>query len=153
MENAHTIGEAARLTGLTPKTIRFYEDEGLLPRPERSQSGYRLYGRGELDRLQLIRRARLLELDLPAIRTLVEHAFAPDCRPFGDELLKTLARQREAVDRRLAELEVLRDQLDAIERHVRHCCEGCEPTDTAAECGFCGLISHQEGGETNGPDR
>ena len=80
MERRMTIGEAARLSGLTPKTIRFYEDEGLLPRPARAASGYRLYGPGELARLQLIRRARLLELDLPAIRALVDHAFAADCR-------------------------------------------------------------------------
>ncbi len=51
-----TIGQLARELQLNPRTIRYYEQVGLLPRPQRSESGYRLYTRDEKERLQLIRR-------------------------------------------------------------------------------------------------
>jgi len=57
------------------------------------------------------------------------------------------------VDRRIEELQALRDELTALERHVTHCCEGCAPTENAGECGFCGLILLEEGGERYGANR
>jgi DNA-binding transcriptional MerR regulator len=60
-----TIGELARRTGLTTRTIRFYSDEGLLPPAERTQAGYRLYDGESLARLELLRTLRELGLGLP----------------------------------------------------------------------------------------
>jgi hypothetical protein len=51
-----TIGEAARLTGIGAKTIRFYEDIGLLPPARRSANRYRRYGQADVNRLVLLRR-------------------------------------------------------------------------------------------------
>ncbi len=138
--SALTIGKVAKQTGLSTKTIRFYEDEGLVPPPRRSEAGYRLYSESDVLRLQLIRRARLLGLDLPTIGSLVNQALSADCAAFGDELRVVIARQRVEVETRLRELTALRDQLSSLEEHVDHCCEGCSPADMAAECGFCGLV-------------
>ena len=60
------IGEAARLVGVTPKTVRHYEKIGLLPAAERSESGYRLYAANDLLRLNRVKRLRSLGLSLPA---------------------------------------------------------------------------------------
>lgn len=60
-----TIGELARRTGLTTRTIRFYSDEGLLPPAERTHAGYRLYDAESLARLELLRTLRELGLGLP----------------------------------------------------------------------------------------
>jgi DNA-binding transcriptional MerR regulator len=60
-----TIGELARRTGLTTRTIRFYSDEGLLPPVERTHAGYRLYDAESLARLELLRTLRELGLGLP----------------------------------------------------------------------------------------
>jgi DNA-binding transcriptional MerR regulator len=148
MSESLTIGNVSKRTGLPTKTIRFYEDEGLVPRPRRSDSGYRLYSESDVRRLQLIRRGKLLGLDLPTIRNLVNKALSEDCAVFGDELREVIARQRAEVELRLAELTALRDELASLDEHVTHCCEGCTPADMACECNFCGLIEEQaKGGE------
>jgi MerR family mercuric resistance operon transcriptional regulator len=67
------IGEVARRSGTTVKAIRFYEAKGLLPRPVRSPSGYRLYADRDLKRLAFIQRAKLLGLSLAKIHDLVIH--------------------------------------------------------------------------------
>ena len=62
------IGELARQTGLSIKTIRYYESRGLLEKPPRTESGYRLYGPEEVARLRFVQRAKLLGLTLEEIR-------------------------------------------------------------------------------------
>jgi DNA-binding transcriptional MerR regulator len=153
MSTELTIGRVSRRTGLPAKTIRFYEDEGILPRPRRSISGYRLYGESDVLRLQLVRRARLLGLDLSVIRSLLDRALSADCATFGDELCALLSRQRAEVEQRLVDLTALRDELAALEEHVRHCCEGCDPATMAADCVSCSLITDAgEGGEIHASD-
>src|SRR5215203_4073941 len=68
------IGDLARITGLSIKTIRYYERRGLLEPAARSEAGYRLYGPEEVARLQFVQRAKLLGLTLEEIRELVELA-------------------------------------------------------------------------------
>jgi MerR family copper efflux transcriptional regulator len=144
MSSHITIGAVARQTGLTTKTIRFYEEEGLVPPPRRGESGYRLYSEADVLRLQLIARARLLDLDLPAIRNLVSKALSADCATFGGELSEVITQQRAEVESRLRELTALRDELATLQDHIEHCCEGCNPAEMATECSFCGLVQVQE---------
>jgi DNA-binding transcriptional MerR regulator len=73
----HTIGEAARLSGLPVKTIRFYSDEGLLPPSGTTEAGYRLYSDRDLLRLDLIRTLRAVGFDLPTIRAMLEGKEGP----------------------------------------------------------------------------
>ncbi|GAA2995523.1 MerR family transcriptional regulator [Kitasatospora albolonga] len=67
-----TIGDLARRTGLTVKTIRFYSDEGIVPPTDRSPSGYRLYDVGALARLDLVRTLRDLGVELAVIRRVLD---------------------------------------------------------------------------------
>ena len=67
MNGRLTIGQLAKLTGVPPKTIRYYEEAGILPPPERSESRYRLYSETDVRRLQLVRRARALDISLPDV--------------------------------------------------------------------------------------
>ncbi|MDF2256569.1 MerR family transcriptional regulator [Streptantibioticus ferralitis] len=67
-----TIGELARLTGLTVKTIRFWSDAGVVPPTDRTPVGYRLYGRDALARLGLVRTLRDLGIDLATIQRVLE---------------------------------------------------------------------------------
>jgi DNA-binding transcriptional MerR regulator len=143
MTNKLTVGKLARQTGLSAKTIRFYEDEGLLPRARRSDSGYRLYGSADVARLQLVRRLKLLGVGLPGIKALADQAFAEDCAQFGAQLIETISKQRLEVERRLQELQALKAELDALEEHVCHCCDGCSTEEMASSCGFCGLINEE----------
>ena len=73
----HTIGEAARMSGLPVKTIRFYSDEGLLPPSGTTEAGYRLYSDHDLLRLDLIRTLRAVGFDLPTIKAMLEGKEGP----------------------------------------------------------------------------
>ncbi|MEY2228891.1 MULTISPECIES: MerR family transcriptional regulator [Streptomyces] len=68
----HSIGESARRTGLTVKTVRFYSDQGIVPPTERSPAGYRLYGPDALARLDLARTLRDLGIDLATVRKVLD---------------------------------------------------------------------------------
>ncbi len=65
MERPLTVGQLARATSVPAKTIRYYEQVGVLPVPRRSAAGYRQYSRHDVHRLLFIRRARALGLPLP----------------------------------------------------------------------------------------
>ncbi|MFF3560995.1 MerR family transcriptional regulator [Streptomyces sp. NPDC002574] len=67
----HTIGDLARLTGLTVKTIRYWSDAGVVPPTDRTPAGYRLYDRAALDRLGLVRTLRDLGIELAAIHRIL----------------------------------------------------------------------------------
>ncbi|QIQ01630.1 MerR family transcriptional regulator [Streptomyces liangshanensis] len=68
----YAIGDLARRTGLTVKTIRFYSDAGIVPPTDRSPAGYRLYDIDAVARLDLVRTLRDLGLDLSAIRKVLD---------------------------------------------------------------------------------
>ncbi|MFE6055286.1 MerR family transcriptional regulator [Kitasatospora sp. NPDC056446] len=71
-DTLYPIGELARRTGLTVKTIRFYSDRGIVTPTDRSPAGYRRYDVDAVARLDLVRTLRDLGLDLPTIRRVVE---------------------------------------------------------------------------------
>ena len=72
------IGQVARRTGLSVDAIRFYEKTGLLPRPARSSSGYRLYSEHEVTDLEFIQKAQRLGFSLNEIRELFAIQRHPD---------------------------------------------------------------------------
>ncbi|MFD7965479.1 MerR family transcriptional regulator [Streptomyces zaomyceticus] len=71
-DTLYSIGDLARRTGLTVKTIRFYSDRGIVAPTDRSPAGYRLYNIDAVARLDLVRTLRELGLDLPTIRKVVD---------------------------------------------------------------------------------
>ncbi|HEX4287722.1 MAG TPA: MerR family transcriptional regulator [Trebonia sp.] len=68
----YSIGDLARRTGLAVRTIRFYSDCGIVAPADRSPAGHRLYDAGAVARLDLVRTLRELDVDLPAIRKVVD---------------------------------------------------------------------------------
>jgi DNA-binding transcriptional MerR regulator len=70
-EDRMQIGELAKLTNTSTKTIRFYEDSGLLPPPARSASGYRDYAPEVVDRLRFIHRGQAAGLTLQKVRQIL----------------------------------------------------------------------------------
>ncbi len=66
------ISEAARISGLRAKTIRYYEDIGLIAQPARRANGYRDYDTGALEELKFLSRARQVGFDLDECRQLLE---------------------------------------------------------------------------------
>jgi MerR family copper efflux transcriptional regulator len=144
MSSEINIGAVAKRTGLSVKAIRFYEASGFVPAAGRSESGYRRYTEGEVRRLRLVHLMRQLGMPLAEIRPLVENALSQDCVEFGSDLLAAFDRQREEINKRIAELEALRTELDGLSRHVEHC--ECEPGQALADCCFCPILD-EEGGD------
>jgi DNA-binding transcriptional MerR regulator len=110
-----TIGELARRTGLTTRTIRFYSDEGLLPPADRTHAGYRLYDGESLARLELLRTLRDLGLGLPeASAALAGRSSVADLARRHVELLDEqirVLRLRRAVLRAIARTEARLDEV------------------------------------------
>ena len=126
------IGEVAARIGVTPRTIRYYEELGLLPRGEREQGKHRVYTEADVERLREITRLRdLLGLSLEELRTMVvaEEARADARRRFHatdspeerravlEVALPHIETQLHLVRRRLAELREL--EADLVDRRRR----------------------------------
>jgi len=82
------IQELSKAAGVPAKTIRFYEESGVLPLPARTPNGYRDYHKSDIDRLQLVAGARRLELSLDDIREILalrDQREAP-CRTLLDRI-------------------------------------------------------------------
>ncbi len=114
-----SIGEAARRSGVTVETIRYYERAGVVPGPPRSESGRRVYDAADIARLGLIKHCRDLGFSLAEARALLALSENSDA-PCGD--VKVIAESH------LAEvgqkIRVLRDLEAALGELVRECAEG-----------------------------
>ncbi len=84
MRSTLTIGQVAKATGINAKTIRYYEEAGVAPPPQRSQSGYRMYSETDVRRFDLIRRARSLDMALSEVKQLAELAGSGGCDVFQE---------------------------------------------------------------------
>jgi len=113
-----TIGAAARRSGFTIKTLRFYERRGLLPPSGRRPSGYRLYSDADLHRLEFIQQAKALGLTLHAIQELVLAARAPGDPSVRSRLLRILGERIVQTTRQIAMLTRLRKELQRRRRTV-----------------------------------
>jgi len=106
------IGEAAERSGVPAKTIRFWEDQHLLPAPARTSAGYRDYHAAVLERLAFIRHAQAAGLTLEHIRQVLD--IRDDGQPPCVYVAGLIARRLAEVEARLAELARARDQLAAL---------------------------------------
>jgi MerR family transcriptional regulator, copper efflux regulator len=118
MANALTIGGAAKTSGVAAKTIRYYEEIGVLPTPRRTASGYRLYDQPGVERLRFIRRARALGLPLQQLKTLTTTLNGEPRAGFRPQLLALVREQLAAVRERVIELELHRQQLEEIVHRI-----------------------------------
>ncbi|MDA8359092.1 MAG: heavy metal-responsive transcriptional regulator [Actinomycetota bacterium] len=126
------IGEVAESVGVNPKTIRYYEDIGLLPDPERTPAGYRNYTTADVDRLVFVKTARRLGFTLAEVAEILAFREQGD-RPCA-YVLGVLGRQVDDLDRRIAELQDLRAELVALKARADHL-----PNDDAC---YCTVIEH-----------
>src|SRR6266568_6364682 len=106
------IGEVADRAGVPAKTIRFWEDQHLLPPPARTPAGYRDYDPAILERLAFIRHAQAAGLTLDAIGQVLD--IGDGGQPPCVHVAGLIARRLTEVEARLAELARTRDQLAAL---------------------------------------
>lgn len=109
------IGEVAARSGVPAKTIRYYEDVGLIPPAKRTGSGYRSYDDRDLATLRFVQRARSLGFSMRDVAALL--ALWRDSHRASAEVKDLAARHVEDIDRKIAELQsIRRTVVDLIER-------------------------------------
>ena len=118
MDQTFSIGQVARTTGVAATTIRYYEEIGVLPTPSRAASGFRRYDQPSVERLRFVRRARALGLPLQELKTLVSSVTGGLHPAFRPRLLGLVREQLAAVQRQIAELELLRHQLEEVSHRM-----------------------------------
>ena len=114
-----SIGEVREQAGISARTLRYYEEVGLLPGVRRRAGGRRVYGADELERLRFITRLKALGLSLAEIKELnAVYAIGGSTKAMLARLDELLARHRTDLEARIAELSALRDEIDAYRGHV-----------------------------------
>jgi DNA-binding transcriptional MerR regulator len=111
-----TIGQVAKLSGVGVETIRFYEREGLLTKPKRKESGYRLFEAEVVSRIKFIKRAKHLGFSLKEIRELL--SLRVNSRASAT-VKKRVESKIEQIDRRIYDLKKVRNALAQLSRSVR----------------------------------
>jgi DNA-binding transcriptional MerR regulator len=114
MERSLTVGQLARATGVPAKTIRYYEQVGVLPVPRRSGAGYRHYSRHDVHRLLFIRRARALGLSLAKLKALTAELDSGECLTMRPRLYALVTEQLRTVQQQIAEFQLLERQLTQV---------------------------------------
>lgn len=136
---AQRIGTIAAATGLTRDAIRYYERVGLVPKPARTQGGFRAYPPDTVARLRFVKQAQQLGLELREIRNLLAPANGrrrEQCQRVRDVLAKHLA----GVKTRMRELEMFRRTLQAA-------LDQCERALHAKETIPCPVVNALGGGK------
>lgn len=116
------IGEVSQRSGLPPKTIRYYEDIGLV-RPLRSENGYRAFRDSDIHKLAFLGRARTLGFSIEDCRTLLG-LYEDETRESAQ--VKAVAKEHlGAIDQKIAQLEAMRETLS----HLVEACHGDDRPD------------------------
>lgn len=133
--NPLTVSKLASRGGVNVTTIHYYERRGLLPKPSRTASGYRLYADDAVRRLRFIRQAQVLGFSLTEIQDLLSLRMQPDTTCAD---IRLLAKEKiAAVDRKIADLQRIRSALTKLAA----ACRGKGPT---SECPILDALESAE---------
>lgn len=132
MSHGITIGALAKRTQCQAETIRYYEREGLLPPPARSQGNYRQYDTTHVERLSFIRHCRSLDMTLDEIRALLD---------FRDAPTRNCAQVSALLDEHVHHVADRIAQLRRLERQLKHLRGLCASPGQAERCGILNEMS------------
>jgi DNA-binding transcriptional MerR regulator len=114
-----SIGEVCQQTGLSSRTVRYYEELGLLPGVRRRAGGRRVYGPDEIQRLRFIRRLKALGLSLAEVKDLnAVYAIAGSTAAMLERLEELLDQRLGELDQRIGELATLRQEIERYRSRV-----------------------------------
>jgi len=126
------IGELGKKADCLVQTVRFYESEGLLPEPARSEGNFRLYDEVHLQRLLFSRRCRAKDMTLDEIRQLLNLRDRPE---LGCGEVNAL------VDAHIAQVRTKMKELRALERELMDLRRSCDSARTSRECGILNSLA------------
>ena len=127
------IGTVSEKSGVSAKTIRYYESIGLIPPADRAENGYRDYGPNDVETLRFIKRSRAMGFSVEDVRNLLDLWMNKD-RASADVKAVALKHITD-VEKRIVELESIRDTL----KNLTKCCQGNDRPDCPILEGLAGL--------------
>lgn len=130
-----TIGHLAREAGINIETVRYYEQEGLLPKATRSASGYRLFSVNAAQRLRFIRRAQELGFSLKEIRELLALRLSPKT---------SCGEVRKRAEAKVADIEAKIKSLQSMSKSLRKLTQSCSGEAPISECPIMGCLDGED---------
>lgn len=124
------VGQVAEKLGISPQTLYFYERLGLIPKPRRTEGGYRLYGEPELERLAFIARAKALGLTLAEIKELLLLQENGQALPCWQVYVKLTEKLRQ-IDKSIAHLQELKEELSTL---IEQCQQKFSEQEKSSSC-------------------
>lgn len=112
-----TIGLLAKKSHVTVETVKFYEKEGLLPKPPKPQSGFRSYPQDYVSRIYFIKRAQELGFTLREVKELLR--LKVEKKATCDQVMKKADQKIAEVDQKIKDLQQMKESL----KQIRECCE------------------------------
>jgi len=126
------IGELATASSTQIETIRYYEREGLLPAPARTQGNFRVYEMPHLERLQFIRYCRSLDMSLDEVRVLLR---------FKDDPGADCGNVNSLLDEHIGHVSTRIKELRALEKQLKDLRQRCGASRSADQCGILSGLS------------
>jgi MerR family Zn(II)-responsive transcriptional regulator of zntA len=133
------IGDTTRILGVTPRTLRFYEEEGLVE-PVRTPKGTRLYAKEDIERLQVVQLMTAVGIPLQEIKVLSRiRSNSKTGDQASQNILSTLEEMREMVVEKIRLHQRLLKELDESAKKVSECA-GCTQPPTPGNCIECAVV-------------
>lgn len=135
-------GTLAKQANVNPETLRYYEREGLLPEPERSEAGYRLYADEDVKRVRFIKRAQELDFSLKEIKELL--ALKLDASQSASQVKKLAELKIQDIEAKIQSLQAMKSILSELT-------EACSGKGSVDHCPILSCLDDcipQKGGET-----
>lgn len=132
MQKPLTIGQLEKQTGVPAKTIRFYEEIGLLEKPQRAKNGYRVYNEKNIEELFLIKQVRELGLPIPEIKKLMIGCEGRDCKHTKSYLEKEIGEYVGRLEGKIHDLSSVKETLQILHGRIlaekksadnQYCCD------------------------------
>lgn len=137
-DGLYTTGDMARLSNSTLRTVRFYEEAGILAPVQRTEGGHRLFERSELDKLRLVTDLRAAGFALDEIRSMLEaKGRAKDGGSAAQDVVQRLESQIGEMTQRLHLLQRLVAELESTKAHLQRCASCVDSKRFPNECQSC----------------
>ena len=122
-----TVGMLATQAGVSIDTVRYYERQGLLPKPPRATSGYRTFTHAAVERLRFIKQAQALGFTLAEVKQLLALQLSPD---------RTCSDVRQRAQEKIADIDQKINALHAMKRALQQLVGACAAEGPASQCSF-----------------
>jgi MerR family transcriptional regulator, Zn(II)-responsive regulator of zntA len=120
--NKYTIGQVAKITGLPTKTLRFYEEKGVIKGAAREENGYRFFTKENIEEIKLIKYAKDLGLPLADIKELMIGCAGGDCKHTKEHNKKIIDKNIDLLTERIRQMKILKKKLQKIQENGPYCC-------------------------------